>query len=309
MERILVGVDYRESSDSLTLPTQRAIDKAIWLGARENAEVTMLCVLPVEASETTDQLESSEQADLQSRVREILQPQLDAAKQKGVAATLKFAYGRAWYELICEVLRSDISVVIVGTREKSMAERMLYGSTAVKLVRKCPCPVWVTRPDVDPESASTIVAAVDFSPVCDQILHMAVRCAQMIQARLLVVHAVSYPLEGSMIRTECSQEDLDTYKENVRKNAEAELIERLSATDYRTLQSGTQLIVQGGPAETVIDQAVTDHSADMLVMGTIGRAGLPGFFFGNVAERLMPTLRCSLLAIKPDGYVSPVKLP
>jgi len=41
-------------------------------------------------------------------------------------------------------------------------------------------------------------------------------------------------------------------------------------------------------------------------MGTVVRTGIEGFFIGNTAERILGQLRCSVLAVKPDGFVSPV---
>jgi universal stress protein E len=44
----------------------------------------------------------------------------------------------------------------------------------------------------------------------------------------------------------------------------------------------------------------------LLVMGTIARTGITGVFVGNTAERLLPQIPCSVLAIKPAGFKSPI---
>jgi nucleotide-binding universal stress UspA family protein len=43
-------------------------------------------------------------------------------------------------------------------------------------------------------------------------------------------------------------------------------------------------------------------------MGTVGRVGIPGLFIGNTAEEIFQTTACSVLAVKPDGFISPVEL-
>jgi nucleotide-binding universal stress UspA family protein len=43
-------------------------------------------------------------------------------------------------------------------------------------------------------------------------------------------------------------------------------------------------------------------------MGTIARGGLVGMIMGNTAERVLRDLRCSVLALKPEGFASPVTL-
>ena len=45
---------------------------------------------------------------------------------------------------------------------------------------------------------------------------------------------------------------------------------------------------------------------DLVVMGTAGRSGISGLVIGNTAEAILSQLRCALLAVKPDSFVSPV---
>jgi len=58
----------------------------------------------------------------------------------------------------------------------------------------------------------------------------------------------------------------------------------------------------------VIPELVKHKDIDLIVMGTIGRTGIPGMIMGNTAERLLDRVECSILAIKPEGYISPVTL-
>ena len=41
-------------------------------------------------------------------------------------------------------------------------------------------------------------------------------------------------------------------------------------------------------------------------MGTLARTGISGLVMGNTAERLLPLLPCSVLAIKPEGFECPL---
>ncbi|MDH5473944.1 MAG: universal stress protein [Gammaproteobacteria bacterium] len=43
-------------------------------------------------------------------------------------------------------------------------------------------------------------------------------------------------------------------------------------------------------------------------MGTVGRTGISGFFIGNTADSVLRQVDCSILAIKPEGFVTPVEL-
>lgn len=46
----------------------------------------------------------------------------------------------------------------------------------------------------------------------------------------------------------------------------------------------------------------------LLVMGTVTRTGIQGFLIGNTAEQILQRVACSVLAVKPDGVVSPVQI-
>ena len=41
-------------------------------------------------------------------------------------------------------------------------------------------------------------------------------------------------------------------------------------------------------------------------MGTIARTGLPGVLIGNTAEKVLDDVHCSVVAVKPPGFVSPL---
>jgi nucleotide-binding universal stress UspA family protein len=38
----------------------------------------------------------------------------------------------------------------------------------------------------------------------------------------------------------------------------------------------------------------------------VARVGIPGLLMGNTAETLLHRLDCSMLAVKPPGFVSPI---
>ena len=47
-------------------------------------------------------------------------------------------------------------------------------------------------------------------------------------------------------------------------------------------------------------------SIDLLVMGSVGRTGLEGFLIGNTAEAVLRRVSCSVLALKPGSFESPI---
>ncbi len=66
-------------------------------------------------------------------------------------------------------------------------------------------------------------------------------------------------------------------------------------------------LIEGDPKRE-ISKFVNKKNIDLLVMGTVGRSGIPGLFIGNTAEIILNKINCSLLTIKPDGFISPITL-
>ena len=64
-------------------------------------------------------------------------------------------------------------------------------------------------------------------------------------------------------------------------------------------------LVKGRPAQVISDCA-TKQKVDLIVMGTLGRAGIPGLIIGNTAEDVLSETQTAVLAVKPSGFVSPV---
>ena len=63
-----------------------------------------------------------------------------------------------------------------------------------------------------------------------------------------------------------------------------------------------------GNAKHVVPMTAQELDVDLVVMGTVARTGIAGFFMGNTAESILNQLTCSVLTVKPPGFVSPVTL-
>lgn len=53
-------------------------------------------------------------------------------------------------------------------------------------------------------------------------------------------------------------------------------------------------------------QIITKSRINLLVMGTLARTGIRGVLIGNTAEKILDQVRCSVVAVKPPGFVSPL---
>jgi nucleotide-binding universal stress UspA family protein len=64
-----------------------------------------------------------------------------------------------------------------------------------------------------------------------------------------------------------------------------------------------------GEAAGAITRAARRCNADLVVMGTMARAGIPGFLLGSTTERVLRTCERSVLTIQPEGFTSPIQPP
>jgi nucleotide-binding universal stress UspA family protein len=237
----------------------------------------------------------------------------------------KVLIGPLFVEIIREVLRNGEDLVIKAATGSRLTNR-LFGTDDMHLLRKCPCPLWLVRPKAA-ESCRCILAAVDLSrdyPASElqsraelnrQILEMAASLALSEFAQLHVVHAWEAVGEGAMRAGFIRMPDdkIDAYVEGTRKQRE-DALRRLISEITADTQPGTldyldpsvHLVKGWGRRE--IPALAGEIGADLLVMGTVGRTGIPGFIMGNTAETILTQIDCSVLALKPSGFVTPVSL-
>lgn len=232
--------------------------------------------------------------------------------------------GVPFLEIIREVLRSDHDLIIKVPETRDFLDR-LFGSEDMHLLRKCPCPVWLIKP-VKQKAYRRILAAVDvgdsYPPeelasrrvLRRQILELASSLALSDFAELHVAHAWE-PVAESALRgvLHTPEEKYIDYVEQERRDHAASLDGLMhdvtgdlgqDALDY--LKPRTHLVK--GSARKEISALAKQIEADLVVMGTVARTGVPGFIMGNTAETILNQIDCSVLAVKPPGFITPVTL-
>jgi len=305
-----------------------ALKHAFTLAENNQANLTVVYVIEekpndmeeIALGKTTEELLSEMISAHQRRLE-----RLTNAWSKNLNIQIKVLIGIAYLEVIHEVLRNEHDLVIKTAENSGLLERV-FGSDDMHLLRKCPCPVWLVK-STSPKAYKKIMAAVDADDAYPpeeldtrhllniQILEMASSLAISEPAELHIVHvwqAIGESLmEGAFMRR--PEEEINTYIEKVRQRQQLNLsklidesIEKLGSDTIRYLNPQTHLL-KGYPRTTVSEFAI-DMDVDLVVMGTVARTGLSGFFMGNTAESILNQLDCSVLAVKPPGFVTPVTL-
>jgi universal stress protein E len=222
-------------------------------------------------------------------------------------------YGIPFIEIIQEVLRSQHDLVMTTAEGRMGLKDTLFGNTTMHLMRKCPCPVWVIKPG-QPRQFGRILAAVDLvqddkdrTALTTKIIELATSLARLGQSELLIVHA--WRMYGeSMIRGRggLSTEEVERLLRETQDAHRQWLIELLQQHPLEDLKYEVYLLK--GEAGALITELAQAKAIDLIVMGTVSRAGIAGLLIGNTAEKVLQQVDCSMLTVKPNGFVTPVQL-
>ncbi|HXV37700.1 MAG TPA: universal stress protein [Myxococcota bacterium] len=296
---ILVGVDFGEAG-SLSAGSRLAVEQARWIAANERARVTLL------HSTRFDEYWSVSEGDFSDRMpyeasaaRVALEAARASLRDAGIEVEIEYSEQRAWLAIVERVIRSGVDLVLVGKRSDREHDGRLLGSVAQKLVRKCPCAVWVVKPGA-PARIARLLAATDLSPVGDRVVSLAASLAEQWSAELHVVHALQLPLSVQIEGPDAERQ----YTAESRTAAVAEIESRLSPA----LKKSAELHVGLTSPSRAILECADRLKPELVVMGTIARGGVAGLMLGNTAERMLGRLDCSLLTVKPDDFACPIEL-
>lgn len=228
--------------------------------------------------------------------------------------------------VFAEIVKASMDLkadIVIKAAKTDFLDR-LFGNDDMRLLRKCPVPVWMVHHG-DSQKYKNVMAAVDVNyhyPDAELAIRKQLNESVVVQAAQIAVHEGA---ELHLVHVMDSHVEMVVYDGIVDLGAHA-----YSQNDEETeqerkvaLQSLVDLIGSANPDEVIeklniqtsvytglprrdIPNIVKQLSADVLVMGTVARVGVPGFFMGNTAESILNQVECSILALKPHGFVSPL---
>lgn len=234
--------------------------------------------------------EAEMQEALQAAVRRNPQVQDD----KVVCHALPGAPGQV---LVDTAHRVHADLLLVGAARPSRRHHPILGTTAQRVLRGADVPVLVARTALYRKPQRVLLAA-DLSEM-----------SAAVHERALDVLEGLYGLAGTELRAllvlAFGTVPPPLPDDALARTAFAELGRFLDARDARPAQ--VKPAVRIGEAPVQILDEVADWNADLLVVGTHGRRGLPRLWLGSVAEACIRDAPCSVLAIPPMPQAAPVE--
>lgn len=202
----------------------------------------------------------------------------------------------AYESIIRAAIREDADLVIAGPHaRRSSSGPFSLRQTDWQLLRFCPRPLWMVRTIA--EHSGAILAALDPMHLNDKpasldaaLLAAGSMFAERLGAQVHAVHSMpdaAYPMGTSR----SSQAEL---RNKVRKKLQR-------ATNKHGVPARNIHVLRGSPERTIPELA-EKLDAQLLVMGAISRRGLKRFAIGSTAERIIDSVPCDVLIIKPEKF-------
>ena len=267
------------------------------------ADVTVINVLPTETWQALP-MDFSPELDSEKFEAQEKMKELDERIPRGdQARTLLIERGPIWEVLSSIIEKRKIDLVVMGTRGRGGAVKLMLGSVAEAVLRQAPCPVLTVGPKVvHAESADfqRILFATDFGPASFKALPFALALAAKPGAKLILLHmippvpaiAMAYvPAAGATNdftawQTAARQESLNKLRALVPEGVQfSEPPEFLVKTDFLP--------------EGVLDTAA-EHDVDLIVMGA-SRTAVPRLVSHipwAVTYHVIAEARCPVLTVR-----------
>ncbi len=282
IERVLAPIDGSDVAN-------RALDFAVERAKLHGASVTVAFAVnrlsiaiatanPYGYTDPTPLLEA-----LDEEAEAVLSAGEARVKQAGVAVERAKLEGLAAPAILTHARSMRADIIVVGTHGRRGFDRFAVGSTAEGVIRAASVPVFVVPQRAatqNPGALGRAVVAVDGSPAADLGLAFACELARDEHTHVTVCSVA----ESAGMHWEDLDRSVLLEREMEEKVARL-LDERKKRAQSLGVEADTKLL-RGDAAVAIVSLAAAEK-ADCIVVGTHGRAGIPRFVLGSVAEGIL----------------------
>jgi len=291
---IIIPLDGSALAETV-LPT------AVYLAAALNSKVTLLHIIEKDASPVIHgDRHLTTPLEARSYLEDVARHHFPQAAQVSFrvheAKTHNVAAG-----ILAHQAELEPDLIIICTHGRGGLRQIMFGSIAQQVVESGRTPVLIIRPPmatIRPNGhIQTLLAAADNDPQHSLGLLTALEFGQSIKARVHVIGVV--PTMGTLSGKHATTgKFLPATTYHVLEMAEKELENYLQLKIKSFSITGVDVSLQidrGDPASIIVKTA-EDVAADIIILGTHGKAGTKAFWSGSMAAKVIKqTLRPLLL--------------
>lgn len=223
----------------------------------------------------------------------------------------EIVFGKPFIEINKLAIEKPNSIIVIDANRGYKKVATQLGSTTRSLMRKSNVPIYAISKNSG-NFIKKIAVAIDIDTNEDSkiqlnksIMNMAADFAKLRKANIDFLHAWQLYGEG-YLKGWAHYNDLDLAvlskqeKNHCHKQA-LDIIE-----PFVTSGVNIKAHILEGQAEAVIPDFIDKNGVDLLIMGSVCRTGIPGYFIGNTAESILDNLSCSVITLKPNSFSSPI---
>jgi len=229
-------------------------------------------------------------------------------RKSGLEVSTKVLEGKTSVEIIREVNRNGHDLVMRVAKGTNSRSNSFFGNTGARLLRQCPCSVWLVWKNTTPVFKH-VLACVDTSSEDDidnelnqRVFDLSASISDYHEGKFSVIHTWSI-WNQQMLKVRLGEEQFEDLEEKT-FGVVSERLERFLKS--QGAHSASSHVVKGEP-HVAISAFSETNEVDLVVMGTVARSGVAGIVTGNSAEQILGNIRCSVLAIKPSNFKSPIQ--
>ncbi|MDI3326735.1 universal stress protein [Pontibacterium granulatum] len=278
------------------------------LSLQSNAQIVILLVIDESDIPGYGIFIKTKNEDVKQELIDRMQRYLDSqlANYEDVPVTIKIRCGVKFIEIIKESVEGNFDIIL----KTQDINRQHLASLDLHLLRKAQTPIWILRNSAK-STSKDLYAAIDLNlestkegrALNDKIMATSKQLADKLDLEISILSC--WKLNGE-----------DSLRHNpFLKIKDSEIAEMITLEADRQSELMKQFLSKHGDFESFlikgnvvesITNFVSISRPKALVMGTFARSGLSGYLIGNTAEDILLSIDCPVIAIKPEGFASPV---
>ncbi|OVE80367.1 hypothetical protein BVY02_00375 [bacterium J17] len=261
-------------------------------------------------------LRSSLQSDVEKQTLSGLQTIGELISESGVSPEVSIDSGSKVKKIVSYITDNNCDLLIKDVSGEIVHSRKILDSVDRKLIRHCPCPIWlvrdssVTKSETKSEKITAVaINAAAETPIERQLNSSLIRHGELVASvlggPLVFLHVCDFDSAG-ILKSSFDHDSYLKYYKDVNLAAREALVNLLENEGIE--KPNDKVAVLSGLPSPSIAEYCNNKSVDTLVMGTVGRSGLSGIVVGNTAERVVDRVDCSLLIVSPKEVRSKVEV-
>jgi nucleotide-binding universal stress UspA family protein len=212
----------------------------------------------------------------------------------GVTCDARVVFGDPFEGIIKASDEVDADLIVLGEHRRQALKGIFVGTTAERAIRASRRPVLITLA-VPANHYRHVLIATDLSEASRDAVRAVTALSLDKHSAISVVHVFDAIGSGLMTRVSLSTDQVEDYVETERAHAAQDLSAFLRDAPIEPMYQLLKLN-ESSPASAIC-LAAQEISADLIVVGTHGRTGIAKLLLGSVAETVLRTSACDVLAV------------